>query len=136
MALNKKLTEVGENDIKYHRIKNLSINLNSNEVIAEVESYTSKEYRDKAKAQLEVKEKLTKLIDQYESAIKLQNHELEAALLEKLDKLRKTRLEELNKDFSVGTSFIELEGLPEEFTFMAFYKKLIKHPLYKGAKEI
>lgn len=136
MALNKKIIEIGENDTKYHRIKNLSINLNSGETIAEIESYTSKEYRDKAKAQIEIKEKLTKLVDQYESAIKLGNHELEIALLDKLDSLRNTRLDELNKDYSVGTSIIELDTLPEEFTLSAFYNKLLETPIYKGAKEV
>jgi len=136
MALNKKIKDVGENEIKYHRIKNLSINLNSGESIVEVESYTSKDYRNKAKAQIEIKEKLTKLISQYESAVNLQNHELEVAILEKLDKLRETRLDDLNIDYSVGTSVIELDTLPEEFTLSAFYNKLLETPIYKGAKEI
>lgn len=136
MALNKSIIEIGENNTKYHRIKNLSINLNSKEVIAEVESYTSKEFRDKAKTQIDIKEKLTKLVNQYELAVKLKNHELEIAILDKLESLRNTRLEELNKDYSVGTSFETIEILPEEFTFKAFYEELIKNPKYKGAKEI
>lgn len=136
MALNKSIVEIGENNTKYHRIKNLSINLNSNETAVEIESYTSKEYRDKAKAQIEIKERLTKLVDQYESAIKIGNHELEIALLNKLDSLRDTRLNELNKDYSVGISFIELDSLPKEFTLAAFYNKLIENPKFKGAKEI
>ena len=136
MALNKKIVEIGENDTKYHRIKNLSINLNSKEAIVEIESYTSERYRNKAKTQIEIKEKLTELINQYESAVKLENHELEMALLNKLDLLRNTRLNELNKDYSVGTSFIELNNLPEEFTFTAFYNELIKNPKFKDAKEI
>lgn len=136
MALNKKIKDVGENEIKYHRIKNLSINLNSGESIVEVESYTSKDYRNKAKTQIEIKEKLTKLISQYESAVNLQNHELEVAILEKLDKLRETRLDDLNIDYSVGTSVVELDTLPEEFTLSAFYNKLLETPIYKGAKEI
>lgn len=136
MALNKKIKDIGENEIKYHRIKNLSINLNSGESIVEVESYTSKDYRNKAKTQIEIKEKLTKLISQYESAVNLQNHELETAILEKLDKLRETRLDDLNIDYSVGTSIIELDTLPEEFTLSAFYNKLLETPIYKGAKEI
>ena len=37
MALNKKIVEIGENDTKYHRIKSLSINLNSKETIVEIE---------------------------------------------------------------------------------------------------
>ena len=136
MALNKSIVEIGENDTKYHRIKGISINLNSNEVIVEVESYTSKEYRDKAKVQIDIKERLVKLVSQYESAVKLQNHELEEALLGKLESLQKTRLEELNKDYSVGTSFVELGSIPEEFTFTAFYNELMKNPKYKGAKEV
>lgn len=136
MALNKKIKDIGENEIKYHRIKNLSINLNSGESIIEVESYSSKDYRNKAKTQIEIKEKLTKLINQYESAVNLQNHELEAAILEKLDKLRETRLDDLNIDYSVGTSIIELDTLPEEFTLSAFYNKLLETPVYKGAKEV
>ena len=136
MALNKKIIELGENSIKYHRIKSLSINLNSGETIAEIEGYTSKEYRDKAKAQIEIKEKLTNLVEQYESAIKLQNHELEIALLEKLDNLRKTRLEELNKDYSAGVSFEVLEGIPENLTLATFYNKLLESSKYKGAKEV
>ena len=136
MALNKSIVEIGENNTKYHRIKNLSINLNSNEIVVEIESYTSKEHRDKAKTQIEIKERLTKLVDQYESAIKIGNHELEIALLNKLDSLRDTRLNELNKDYSVGISFIELDSLPKEFTLAAFYNKLIENPKFKGAKEI
>lgn len=136
MALNKKINNIGENEIKYHRIKNLSINLNSGNSIVELESYTSKEYREKAKTQIDIKEKLTKLISQYESAIKLQNHELESAILEKLDKLKETRLDDLNIDYSVGTSVIELDILPEEFTLSAFYNKLLETPIYKGAKEV
>ena len=73
MALNKKIVEIGENDTKYHRIKNLSINLNSKEAIVEIESYTSERYRNKAKTQIEIKEKLTELINQYESAVKLES---------------------------------------------------------------
>ena len=136
MALNKKMVEIGENETLYHRIKSLSININSGDSIIELENYTSKDYRDKAKSQIEIKEKLAKLINQYESAISIQNHELEMALLEKLDKLQKTRLEELNKDYSVGISMVELDTLPEEFTLSAFYNKLLETPVYKGAKEV
>lgn len=136
MALNKNITEIGENSTKYHRIKNISINFNSGEALIEIESYTSKIYRNKAKEQIDIKSRLTKLVDQYESAINLRNHELESAILDKLDSLKNTRLDELNKNYSVGTSFELLEELPEEFTLKAFYNELLKNPKYKGAKEV
>lgn len=135
MALNKKITERGEAITSYHKIKSISIDLNNEETLIELENYTSKEYRDKAKEQVEIKKKITELVKQYNSASQKKDRDIEKAILEKLVNIKETRLNELNIDYVVSTSFISLDEIPEEFTLASFYNMLTSG-IYKGAKEV
>lgn len=135
MALSKKITERGEATTGYHKIKSLSIDLNNEETLIELENYTSKEYRDKAKKQVEIQNKIAELIKQYNSASEKKDHDMEKAILEKLVNIKETRLNELNVDYVVSTSFINLDEIPEKFTISDFYNMLTSG-VYKGAKEV
>ena len=135
MALSKKITERGEATTGYHKIKSLSIDLNNEETLIELENYTSKEYRDKAKKQVEIQNKIAELIKQYNSATEKKDHDMEKAILEKLVNIKETRLNELNVDYVVSTSFINLDEIPEKFTISDFYNMLTSG-VYKGAKEV
>lgn len=135
MALSKKITERGEATTGYHKIKSLSIDLNNEETLIELENYTSKEYRDKAKEQVKIQNKIAELIKQYNSASEKKDHDMEKAILEKLVNIKETRLNELNVDYVVSTSFINLDEIPEKFTISDFYNMLTSG-VYKGAKEV
>ncbi len=136
MALGKTIIEKSDLETSYHRIVNISMNVNTNESIVTLERYVSKEYRDKAKEQVKQKQQLDNLIAEYNHAVETNNIEVQKALLEKINQMNETVAPLLNKDYVVDTKDIILEFIPENPSYRTFYEELAKLPEFEDAEEV
>lgn len=134
MAMNKEVIEDTGLKTMYHRISKINVDFKNNKAVIEVDNYVSKDYRDKAKKQQDIKFKIDTLIREYEDT--QNNNALALSLQEKIQNLQNLNKDLLESEYSAGTTSIELESLPEDMSYTGFYNELKKLDTYKDAELI
>lgn len=134
MAMNKEVIEDTGLKTTYHRISKINVDFKNNKAVIEVDNYVSKDYRDKAKKQQDIKFKIDTLIREYEDT--QNNNALALSLQEKIQNLQNLNKDLLESEYSAGTTSIELESLPEDMSYTGFYNELKKLDTYKDAELI
>lgn len=134
MAMNKEVIEDTGLKTMYHRISKINVDFKNNKAVIEVDNYVSKDYRDKAKKQQDIKFKIDTLIREYEDT--QNNNALALSLQEKIQNLQNLNKDLLESEYSAGTTSIELDSLPEDMSYTGFYNELKKLDTYKDAELI
>ena len=134
MAMNKEVIEDTGLKTMYHRISKINVDFKNNKAVIEVDNYVSKDYRDKAKKQQDIKFKIDTLIREYEDT--QNNNALALSLQEKIQNLQNLNKDLLGSEYSAGTTSIELDSLPEDMSYTGFYNELKKLDTYKDAELI
>ena len=118
---------------KYHKISDIEINVIENKCIITLEDYMTEDYRKKAKEQEEIKNSISKLIEQANNSNK---KDISDGLLPKANKLQENNSDLLDKNYIAGRINIVLDYIPEILTLESFYKELAKLEEFKEAENI
>lgn len=118
---------------KYHKISDIEINVIENKCIITLEDYMTEDYRKKAKEQEEIKNSISKLIEQANNSNK---KDISDGLLLKANKLQENNSDLLDKNYIAGRINIVLDYIPEILTLESFYKELAKLEDFKEAENI
>lgn len=133
MAFGIKRTALTGVNTKYHKISDVEINVIENKCIITLEDYMTEDYRKKAKEQEEIKNSISKLIEQANNSNK---KDISDGLLLKANKLQENNSDLLDKNYIAGRINIVLDYIPEILTLESFYKELAKLEDFKEAENI
>lgn len=133
MAFGIKRTALTGVNTKYHKISDIEINVIENKCIITLEDYMTEDYRKKAKEQEEIKNSISKLIEQANNSNK---KDISDGLLLKANKLQENNSDLLDKNYIAGRINIVLDYIPEILTLESFYKELAKLEDFKEAENI
>ena len=133
MAFKIDVTKKSGLKISYIKIAKISINYVLKQSIITLEEYISEEFRNKAKEQIELKNKLNELQNQLSTA---SDTILYQALLTKINYLQESNKELLNSNYSVGIKEVSLNFIPEDTSVKGYYNELKKIDDFKEADMI
>ena len=133
MAFKIDVTKKSGLKISYIKIAKISINYVLKQSIITLEEYISEEFRNKAKEQIELKNKLNELQNQISTA---SDTKLYQALLTKINYLQESNKELLNSNYSVGIKEVSLNFIQEDTSVKGYYNELKKIDDFKEADMI
>jgi hypothetical protein len=133
MAISKQIIKQNGLNTNYHKIANIIFNYIYNNTQIVLESYISKEIREKGIKKEQILENLKTLSNQYESA---KDSEIIAALAEKIQTLQESNKDILNKNFVADQTIITLDYIPQDTTFEGIYKEIMNLEEYKDSDMI
>ena len=120
----------------YHRIKSVNYNFLEGQTLVEIDSYTSKEYREKEKKIDELDKTINVLYNQYRTSIEKGEKQLADSIREKMNELQDVQDDLSSKNFIADTSVITIDSIPEDITISSIYKLLSTLEEYSDAKEV
>lgn len=133
MAINKSIIKQNGLATNYHKISNISLNFINHKCSVVLESYVSKDIRDKGIKAEKAKDDLQKLISQYELA---KDGEIIKSLEEKINTFQELNKDILNENYIADQTLIELSFIPEDTSFAGIYNELMKLDDFKDSNII
>lgn len=130
MAINKSIIKQNGLATNYHRISNISLDFINHKCSVILESYVSKDIRDKGIKAEKAKDDLQKLISQYELA---KDGEIIKSLEEKINTFQELNKDILNENYIADQTLIELSFIPEDTSFAGIYNELMKLDDFKDS---
>lgn len=130
MAINKSIIKQNGLATNYHKISNISLDFINHKCSVILESYVSKDIRDKGIKAEKAKDDLQKLISQYELA---KDGEIIKSLEEKINTFQELNKDILNENYIADQTLIELSFIPEDTSFAGIYNELIKLDDFKDS---
>ena len=123
MAISKSIIKQNGLATNYHKISNISLDFINHKCSVVLESYVSKDIRDKGIKAEKAKDDLQKLISQYELA---KDGEIIKSLEEKINTFQELNKDILNENYIADQTLIELSFIPEDTSFAGIYNELMK----------
>ena len=133
MAINKSIIKQNGLATNYHKISNISLDFINHKCSVILESYVSKDIRDKGIKAEKAKDDLQKLISQYELA---KDGEIIKSLEEKINTFQELNKDILNENYIADQTLIELGFIPEDTSFAGIYNELMKLDDFKDSNII
>lgn len=133
MAISKSIIKQNGLATNYHRISNISLDFINHKCSVILESYVSKDIRDKCIKAEKAKDDLQKLISQYELA---KDGEIIKSLEEKINTFQELNKDILNENYIADQTLIELSFIPEDTSFAGIYNELMKLDDFKDSNII
>lgn len=133
MAINKSIIKQNGLATNYHKISNISLDFINHKCSVVLESYVSKDIRDKGIKAEKAKDDLQKLISQYELA---KDGEIIKSLEEKINTFQELNKDILNENYIADQTLIELSFIPEDTSFAGIYNELMKLDDFKDSDVI
>lgn len=133
MAINKSIIKQNGLATNYHKISNISLDFINHKCSVILESYVSKDIRDKGIKAEKAKDDLQKLISQYELA---KDGEIIKSLEEKINTFQELNKDILNENYIADQTLIELSFIPEDTSFAGIYNELMKLDDFKDSNII
>lgn len=133
MAISKSIIKQNGLATNYHRISNISLDFINHKCSVILESYVSKDIRDKGIKAEKAKDDLQKLISQYELA---KDGEIIKSLEEKINTFQELNKDILNENYIADQTLIELSFIPEDTSFAGIYNELMKLDDFKDSNII
>ena len=133
MAINKSIIKQNGLATNYHKISNISLDFINHKCSVILESYVSKDIRDKGIKAEKAKDDLQKLISQYELA---KDGEIIKSLEEKINTFQELNKDILNENYIADQTLIELSFIPEDTSFAGIYNELMKLDDFKDSDVI
>ena len=130
MAINKSIIKQNGLATNYHKISNISLDFINHKCSVILESYVSKDIRDKGIKAEKAKDDLQKLISQYELA---KDGEIIKSLEEKINTFQELNKDILNENYIADQTLIELSFIPEDISFAGIYNELMKLDDFKDS---
>lgn len=130
MAINKSIIKQNGLATNYHKISNISLDFINHKCSVLLESYVSKDIRDKGIKAEKAKDDLQKLISQYELA---KDGEIIKSLEEKINTFQELNKDILNENYIADQTLIELGFIPEDTSFAGVYNELMKLEEFKDS---
>lgn len=130
MAINKSIIKQNGLATNYHKISNISLDFINHKCSVILESYVSKDIRDKGIKAEKAKDDLQKLISQYELA---KDGEIIKSLEEKINTFQELNKDILNENYIADQTLIELSFIPEDTSFAGIYNELMKLDDFKDS---
>lgn len=130
MAINKSIIKQNGLATNYHKISNISLDFINHKCSVVLESYVSKDIRDKGIKAEKAKDDLQKLISQYELA---KDGEIIKSLEEKINTFQELNKDILNENYIADQTLIELSFIPEDTSFAGIYNELMKLDDFKDS---
>lgn len=130
MAINKSIIKQNGLATNYHKISNISLDFINHKCSVVLESYVSKDIRDKGIKAEKAKDDLQKLISQYELA---KDGEIIKSLEEKINTFQELNKDILNENYIADQTLIELGFIPEDTSFTGIYNELMKLDDFKDS---
>ena len=130
MAINKSIIKQNGLATNYHKISNISLDFINHKCSVLLESYVSKDIRDKGIKAEKAKDDLQKLISQYELA---KDGEIIKSLEEKINTFQELNKDILNENYIADQTLIELSFIPEDTSFAGVYNELMKLEEFKDS---
>ena len=133
MAISKSIIKQNGLATNYHKISNISLEFINHKCSVVLESYVSKDIRDKGIKAEKAKDDLQKLISQYELA---KDGEIIKSLEEKINTFQELNKDILNENYIADQTLIELSFIPEDTSFAGIYNELMKLDDFKDSNII
>ena len=133
MAISKSIIKQNGLATNYHKISNISLDFINHKCWVILESYVSKDIRDKGIKAEKAKDDLQKLISQYELA---KDGEIIKSLEEKINTFQELNKDILNENYIADQTLIELSFIPEDTSFAGIYNELMKLDDFKDSNII
>ena len=133
MAISKSIIKQNGLATNYHKISNISLDFINHKCSVVLESYVSKDIRDKGIKAEKAKDDLQKLISQYELA---KDGEIIKSLEEKINTFQELNKDILNENYIADQTLIELSFIPEDTSFAGIYNELMKLDDFKDSDVI
>lgn len=133
MAISKSIIKQNGLATNYHKISNISLDFINHKCSVVLESYVSKDIRDKGIKAEKAKDDLQKLISQYELA---KDGEIIKSLEEKINIFQELNKDILNENYIADQTLIELSFIPEDTSFAGIYNELMKLDDFKDSNII
>lgn len=133
MAISKSIIKQNGLATNYHKISNISLDFINHKCSVVLESYVSKDIRDKGIKAEKAKDDLQKLISQYELA---KDGEIIKSLEEKINTFQELNKDILNENYIADQTLIELSFIPEDTSFAGIYNELMKLDDFKDSNII
>lgn len=133
MAISKSIIKQNGLATNYHKISNISLDFINHKCSVILESYVSKDIRDKGIKAEKAKDDLQKLISQYELA---KDGEIIKSLEEKINTFQELNKDILNENYIADQTLIELSFIPEDTSFAGIYNELMKLDDFKDSNII
>lgn len=130
MAISKSIIKQNGLATNYHKISNISLDFINHKCSVILESYVSKDIRDKGIKAEKAKDDLQKLISQYELA---KDGEIIKSLEEKINTFQELNKDILNENYIADQTLIELSFIPEDTSFAGIYNELMKLDDFKDS---
>ena len=130
MAISKSIIKQNGLATNYHKISNISLDFINHKCSVVLESYVSKDIRDKGIKAEKAKDDLQKLISQYELA---KDGEIIKSLEEKINTFQELNKDILNENYIADQTLIELSFIPEDTSFAGIYNELLKLDDFKDS---
>lgn len=130
MAINKSIIKQNGLATNYHKISNISLDFINHKCSVILESYVSKDIRDKGIKAEKAKDDLQKLISRYELA---KDGEIIKSLEEKINTFQELNKDILNENYIADQTLIELSFIPEDTSFAGIYNELMKLDDFKDS---
>lgn len=130
MAISKSIIKQNGLATNYHKISNISLDFINHKCSVLLESYVSKDIRDKGIKAEKAKDDLQKLISQYELA---KDGEIIKSLEEKINTFQELNKDILNENYIADQTLIELSFIPEDTSFAGIYNELMKLDDFKDS---
>lgn len=130
MAISKSIIKQNGLATNYHKISNISLDFINHKCSVVLESYVSKDIRDKGIKAEKAKDDLQKLISQYELA---KDGEIIKSLEEKINTFQELNKDILNENYIADQTLIELSFIPEDTSFAGIYNELMKLDDFKDS---
>ena len=130
MAISKSIIKQNGLATNYHKISNISLDFINHKCSVVLESYVSKDIRDKGIKAEKAKDDLQKLISQYELS---KDVEIIKSLEEKINTFQELNKDILNENYIADQTLIELSFIPEDTSFAGIYNELIKLDDFKDS---
>lgn len=130
MAINKSIIKQNGLATNYHKISNISLDFINHKCSVILESYVSKDIRDKGIKAEKAKDDLQKLISQYELA---KDGEIIKSLEEKINTFQELNKDILNENYIADQTLIELSFIPEDTSFAGIYNEFMKLDDFKDS---
>ena len=133
MAISKSIIKQNGLATNYHKISNISLDFINHKCSVVLESYVSKDIRDKGIKAEKAEDDLQKLISQYELA---KDGEIIKSLEEKINTFQELNKDILNENYIADQTLIELNFIPEDTSFAGIYNELMKLDDFKDSNII
>lgn len=130
MAISKSIIKQNGLATNYHKISNISLDFINHKCSVILESYVSKDIRDKGIKAEKAKDDLQKLISRYELA---KDGEIIKSLEEKINTFQELNKDILNENYIADQTLIELSFIPEDTSFAGIYNELMKLDDFKDS---